>query len=323
MNIRLTHIDGKLPNLALMKLAHWHKAKGDAVHLACTPSPDMFESPYQIVYGSAIFEWSQPVIKRLCEAYPQAIVAGTGTRDYQTVEQIIGQEQYEHYDYSIYPEFPFSIGFSQRGCRLNCGFCIVPKKEGKPRSTNTIFDIWRGEPTPRNVVLLDNDFFGQQETDWRARVEEMRKGRFRVNFCQGINIRMITPESAKAIAGLDYYNTSFTARRIYTAWDNLGQEKVFFKGFELLKAAGVRPDHLMVYMLVGYKPGETMEEVLYRYGALKSAGCKPYPMVFDNKSKELKRFQRWVIRRYDELVSWEDFAARTPPTKILQGAGLF
>ena len=24
MNIRLTHIDGKLPNLTLMKLAHWH-----------------------------------------------------------------------------------------------------------------------------------------------------------------------------------------------------------------------------------------------------------------------------------------------------------
>jgi len=175
MNIRITHIDGKLPNLALMKLAHWHKARGDAVNLARTPSPNMFEPAYKTVYGSAIFEWSQPVIKRLVEAYPQAIVAGTGTRDYQTVEQIIGQEQYEHYDYSIYPEFPFSIGFSQRGCRLNCGFCVVPKKEGKPRSTNTIFDIWRGEPTPRNVVLLDNDFFGQQETDWRARVEEIKK----------------------------------------------------------------------------------------------------------------------------------------------------
>ncbi len=26
MNVRLTQIDGKLPNLALMKLAHWHRS---------------------------------------------------------------------------------------------------------------------------------------------------------------------------------------------------------------------------------------------------------------------------------------------------------
>ena len=36
MNIRLTHIDGGLPNLALMKLSHWHKERGDTVHLVRT-----------------------------------------------------------------------------------------------------------------------------------------------------------------------------------------------------------------------------------------------------------------------------------------------
>ena len=28
MRVRLTHLDGKLPNLALMKLAHWHRSLG-------------------------------------------------------------------------------------------------------------------------------------------------------------------------------------------------------------------------------------------------------------------------------------------------------
>lgn len=32
-SVRLTQIDGALPNLALMKLAHWHRAKGDTVTL--------------------------------------------------------------------------------------------------------------------------------------------------------------------------------------------------------------------------------------------------------------------------------------------------
>ena len=42
-NVRLTHIDGKLPNLALasMKLSHWHRAQGDQVHLAKTLSPSI------------------------------------------------------------------------------------------------------------------------------------------------------------------------------------------------------------------------------------------------------------------------------------------
>lgn len=305
MKVRLTHIDGKLPNLALMKLAHWHRSQGDEVHLARTPQPTLFEGSYDLVYASSIFSWSTKVVERLRLAYPEAIVAGTGTKDWTTVEDAIGVPQYERYDYAIYPDYPFSLGFTQRGCRLNCGFCVVPKKEGKPRSVNTIHDIWRGDPYPRSVVLLDNDFFGQSE--WADRLQEIREGNFKVSFNQGINVRMITPETAAAIASVKYYDDQFQRHRLYTAWDNLGQERVFFRGLEMLEDAGIPAQHVMVYMLIGYDPTETMERILYRYGRLKDAGCKPYPMVFDNLDPLLKRFQRWVIRRYDEVVSWEDF----------------
>lgn len=307
MMIRLTHIDGKLPNLALMKLAHWYRSQGDEVHLARTPSPSMLEPEYDQVYGSSIFEWSSSVVDRLRDAYPDAIVAGTGTGDMTTVETIIGQPEYEHYDYSIYPDYPFSLGFTQRGCRLNCGFCVVPKKEGKPRSVNTIWDIWRTEK-PRCVVLLDNDFFGQ--TEWKERLAEIRDNNFKVSFNQGINVRMITDETAAAIASVQYSDDQFKTKRIYTAWDNLGHEKIFFEGLDRLNAAGVPSTHVMVYMLIGYKLGETMDEIMYRYQRLKDAGCKPYPMVYNNEDKSLKRFQRWVIRRYDEFVPWEDFGKR-------------
>ncbi len=304
--IRLTHIDGKLPNLALMKLAHWHRSQGDEVILRRSPEVDLWEPAYDRVYGSAIFQWSGPAIRRLKVVFPEAIVGGTGSDSLETIEQSLGLEASEYYDYSIYPEYPFSIGFTQRGCRLNCGFCVVPQKEGRPVEVNTIQGIWR-EGTPRCVVLLDNDFFGQPEETWRERIHELRTGGFKVNFCQGINVRMITSESSQAIASIPYYDTKFKYRRLYTAWDNLGQEKVFFKGFELLKEAGVKPSHIMVYMLIGYKPGETLEEIMYRYRLLKEAGCLPYPMVYDQSNKVLKRFQRWVIRRHDEVVPWKAY----------------
>ena len=33
-------------------------------------------------------------------------------------------------------------------------------------------------------------------------------------------------------------------------------------------------------------------------------------MVYNNLNKELKRFQRWVIRRYDEFIPWEEFGRK-------------
>ena len=308
-NIKLVQIDGKLPNLALMKLSHWHKSLGDNVLLSHSVQPTFFEQgSYQHIYGSAIFTKSIGMVRQLASAYPDAIIGGTGSGQPldKDVEAIIGVDQYEHYDYSIYPEYQWSIGFTQRGCRLNCGFCVVPAKEGKPRSTNTVQDIWRPN-TERCVVLLDNDFFGQPENQWQARIEELVAGNFKVSFNQGVNIRLINEQTAEALASTMYYDDQFKTRRLYTAWDNLGQERIFFRGVEHLQAAGIPATHLMVYMLIGYKPGETMDEVMYRYERLVSTGCKPYPMVYNDSNRELKAFQRWVIRRYAEFVPWDDY----------------
>ena len=71
--------------------------------------------------------------------------------------------------------------------------------------------------------------------------------------------------------------------------------------------AGIRPANIMVYMLVGYWPGETIEDVFFRFNKLKDAGVMPFPMVYDEKNRELKRFQRWVIRRYYQFVEWKDY----------------
>lgn len=302
--VRLTHLDGKLPNIALMRLAHWHRQKGDEVHLARTPSPTMFEPEYDVVYASAIFEWTRPVIERLLNAYPHAIVGGTGTGNRATVEQITGPGK-EVCDYSIYPDYPHSTGFTQRGCRLRCGFCMVPKLEGKPYSVNTIADIHR-PGTPRKVVLLDNDFFGQDH--WRERIEEIRDGDYQVSFNQGINIRIISDEVAEAIASVRYMDDDFTRRRLYTAWDNINHERVFFRGLETLERAGVPSTHVMAYMLIGYDPAETMERILYRFNRLVDAGCKPYPMPYRHWERpDLRKFQRWAIRRYYEFIPWEEF----------------
>lgn len=309
MLVRLTQIDGALPNLALMKLAHWHKVRGDEVVFSRSVERDLFEpDAYDRVYGSAIFKFSQQRLMRFEREFPGAIVGGTGTPNLAfSVEEVIGQD-YEHYDYSVYPDVTYSIGFTQRGCRLKCGFCVVPTKEGKPKSVNTIAELWRGDPWPRHLHILDNDFFGQPRESWQARIEEINAGRFKVALTQGINARMIDDEAAAALASIDYRDNDFKAKRLYTAWDSLHDQKRLFKGLDLLAKHGVKPDHVMVYMLIGYREGETEADWLHRQMTLRAWGARPYPMPFVRNAATVG-FQRWVVGAYDKRIAWTDWKA--------------
>ena len=312
--VRLTHIDGKLPNLALMKLARYWRDRGAQLHFSKSVERDMLEPTYSHVYGSAIFSASADRVARFREQFPSAIVGGTWSHDNATVEDVLGVPESEDYDYSIYPRFEASIGFTQRGCRLKCGFCVVPKKEGKPRSVNTIAAIWRGEPFPRHLHLLDNDFFGQPE--WRERTREIIDGGFRVCLNQGINVRLLNDEAAEALGSLPYYDDQFKTRRLYTAWDNIGDEQRFFDGVDRLERYGVRPTHLMAYMLVGYDKRETWERLFYRFERMKDRGIRPYPMIYGDKGRSLPgryahrtlgEFQRWVIRKAYMFIPFEHY----------------
>lgn len=308
MKIRLTQIDGKLPNLALMKLAYWHKSKGDDVYFKESINRDLFEPDYDKVYGSAIFTSSHKKIELFKKEFPSAIIGGTGYDMNLKVEDLIGckEYEYENYDYSIYPLFKHSIGFTQRGCRLKCSFCVVPKKEGKMTVVNSIYDIWRNG-TERKIHLLDNDFFGQDA--WKQRSLEIIDGKFKVCFNQGINVRLIHSEGAEYLSQMMYMDDQFKTKRIYTAWDNRRDESIFFKGINIMTQAGINPKNIVVYMLCGYWQTETFDDVYYRYEKMVDMGLMPYPMIYDQSKNyaELKKFQRWVIRRYSQFIDWESF----------------
>ena len=291
-----------------MRVATYHRDLGDEVVFRRADNPSIVErqigdpETWDRVYGSLIFERTRPLGERVKVVYPEAVLGGTGW-DVSSSLESVGIKT-EKQDYSIYPGWSQSIGFSQRGCRLRCAFCVVPKKEGAVRETQSIAEIWRGDPWPREIILLDNDFFGQPR--WANRIEELRAGRFKVSFNQGINARMLTDEAAAAIASVDYRDDSMKSKRIYTAWDNRKDEARLFAGLEALVKHGVRPQHIMVYMLIGYWPGETHEDRDHRRARLREFGAMPYPMPFV-RTQELVGFQRWIIGAYDKRISWSDW----------------
>ncbi len=305
----LLHCDGALPNLALMRLGSYFRARGEGVALVRGAGKrEMWGEPGE-AFGSSIFRFSEPLRESIRREWGEVRWGGTGVRVESSLSEIDAAVDWGGIapDYSLYPDFRASLGFTQRGCRLKCSFCVVPKKEGAARSTATVADIWRGAPHKPWLLLLDNDFFGQAESDWRARVDEMRVGGFKVCFSQGINIRQVDEASAAALASLEYRDNQFQTRVLYTAWDSLGDEKRFKRGVDLLARAGVPPKHLRVYMLVGFAPGETFAEVKYRFDEMVALGCEPYPMVYDRSRRDLMAFARWAIRGLYRAVPWEAY----------------
>jgi hypothetical protein len=67
-SVLLLQLDGKLPNIALMRIAAHHRALGNDVELRRISNPRSIEpglwDAFDRVYASAIFEWSQPVARR-------------------------------------------------------------------------------------------------------------------------------------------------------------------------------------------------------------------------------------------------------------------
>lgn len=131
MLIGLYDVDSTIPNLAIMKLSAFHKERGDSV---VPYLPIMSVDSFDKVYASTIFSDSDK------SGLSERMEVGGSAWDLQ--KNLPSEVERCTPDYSFY-NYPHSIGFTMRGCRFRCSFCDVPKKEGRPKPTNTVDEIWK------------------------------------------------------------------------------------------------------------------------------------------------------------------------------------
>ena len=291
MNVALYDVDSKIPNLALMKLARFHRDRGDTVQLY---SP-IFGQTYDKIYASKIFDFSDG-----SGLDPERMeIGGTG---WELTSALPDEVDALQPDYSFYG-YPHNVGFTMRGCRFQCPFCVVPKKEGRPSIENTIKEIWQQRDSDF-IVLLDNDFFGNPQ--WRDRIAEIKAHDLRVNFSQGINIRVINEEQARALASVRFSNIKGTAKQVHFAWDRFKDERLIHRGIDRCIAAGIRPKQMMFFVLIGFDT--TPDEDLYRVEALRGRGCDPFAMPYDRTDTYQRRFARWVNHKaIFKSVPWNEY----------------
>jgi len=292
MRIALFDVDSKIPNLALMRLSRFYVERGDDVEFYLP----LAKASYDKIFASKIFDYSDG-----SDLDPnQMVIGGTGFDLKASLPQEVERVPP---DYTLY-RYPHNIGFTMRGCRFRCAFCVVPEKEGRPAANNSIEDIWT-QRSSDFVVLLDNDFFGGPA--WRERTDEIRRHDLRVSFSQGLNIRIITDEQAQALAALRFRNLSGKTKQVHFAWDQWGKgtEKLVDDGFARVVAAGIRPYQMMFFVLIGWNTNE--EQDLYRIRKLHDMGCDAFVMPYDRNDPYQKALARWNNRHLWRSVPWPDY----------------
>ena len=148
MRIGLIDVDShNFPNLALMKISAYHKARGDEVEW-CIPLMH-----YDIVYQSKVFdETYSPDI----DWYPNADKVIKGGTGYGLDNKLPYEIEHMYPDYSLYPQLTedTAYGFLTRGCPRGCEFCIVASKEGrKAYKVADLNEFWNGQK-PSSCLTL-------------------------------------------------------------------------------------------------------------------------------------------------------------------------
>ena len=301
MRVALIDVDShNFPNLVLMKLSAWHKARGDKVTLLSVATALQEENligKYDKIYGACVFSGHEEVLRalELCGVH----LGGTGTR----YQEILPYE-IEHImpDYSLYGIKDTAYGFLTRGCPRGCPFCVVGGKEGRASyKVANISEWWGGQ---ENIKLLDPNLLACSEH--LELLNQLAETGAYIDITQGLDARLLTEKNISLINELK-------VKALHFAWDNPRDKSIMSALIKFRQLSNIKNHRkLVVYVLCNY--WSSREEDLYRIYWLRDNGFDPYVMVYDKKNapREITKMQRWVNNKriFNVVKHFEDYDTR-------------
>lgn len=291
------------PNLCLMKLSGWHKAKGDTVEWWSETA-----EIYDVVYMAKVFsDVYSPDLPTPTNA-TKVVRGGTGYAIWLEGDKEVYHKEYDpslapeiesfYPDYSLYPEYTgwgqslkkqTAYGFLTRGCPRGCGFCHVAPKEG--RCAHKVADLkqfWNGQG---NICLSDPNILACKDApDLLAQLVESGA---RVEFNQGLDARLLTPQKAELLARMNLKTPHF-------AMDSMEAIKPVEKGLRLYVDACKRIKgkwnwrNGKVFCLTNFDTSH--EQDMERIKVIQACECWPFVMIYNKPSAPsiTRRLQRWT-----------------------------
>lgn len=257
-----------------MKLSAHHKFVGDDV--------EWYEptSSYDVVYGSKVFDFTMPMV---AVSNSERVIVGGCAIDLEN--KLPPNVEHVMPDYSIYGT-ETAYGYLTRGCPRNCSFCNVSQHQGfVSERVADLSEFWTGQ---KEIVLLDPNMYASK--DWKVCSDQLIKAGSAIDFSQGVDIRVMTPDKVDALNQLNI-------KIIHFAWDNY-EFTTYEKLKRLRREFKFSGRNMRVYVLTNFNT--THEQDLDRVMKLRDLDYDPYVMIFNKElaPKVTKRLARWVNSKF-------------------------
>lgn len=296
MKVGLLPVDSKHPNLALMKIARFHKMAGDDVEMFCK------DKEYDKVYASKIFTFKKDF------QFPiKADEVEKGGTGYDMHKNLPLNIEILQPDYSLYPSIDSktAYGFLTRGCPNKCKWCIVPKKEGNIYPYMDIEEIAVEGRT--NLILMGNNVlaldYGLEQ------IEKAVKLGYRLDFNQAMDARLVTDDIARLLARVKWI------KRIRFGCDTPGQIAEVEKAVKLIDKYGYKGEYFFYCIIM-----DDFKESFSRINYWKCKGRRFLPYAqpyrnFDDPNQIIPQWQKdlagWVNKKWFFMsCEFKDFSPR-------------
>ena len=155
---------------------------------------------------------------------------------------------------------------------------------------------WDGNA--KEIVLMDNNILALPE-HFALICKQAREHRIKVDFNQGLDHRLLTPEIADLLASISHKEYHF-------AFDNIAYLPTVEHAIGILKTVGI--NRAIWYVLVGFD--STYEEDLQRLDYLRNNNQNAYVQRYSREDKYIP-LARWANQHHIfQCMTWEQFINR-------------
>lgn len=288
------------PNLALMKLAGYYKAKEHEVTLIYNNYEEV--KKYDKVFISKVFSFTN--IPKWVIELEHVKIGGTGFfsdggenlsyeiehhmpyydlyKEYVEGQLSLGKRRSRFADYLDY-----SIGFTTRGCFRKCSFCVNKKYNRVFRHSPVAEFLDNKRPF---VYLWDDNILAYE--NWEEVLNDIEATGKQFQFRQGIDIRLMNDKKAKRFNDAKYHGD------FIFAFDHIQDRELIIEKVQLWRRYSTKI--CKMYVISGYESqdAEDIRVVFERIKILMKYGSLPYIMRYEDYKKSKYRGM------YVQLARW-------------------